>query len=438
MPARPSSGWCSTGRSSPRPAPRRRRDSSRRAPTTLATTGRTSTAGARGRVAGARADRRHHRRARLGAAATGAPPHAGRAVLAEVHRARGIRPRRRAPLLRRVRRSAPGPLLEGLERAELQLRTSPRSTVDGRLVSPGLVPRDGERGRRLGARRPPDNLVVAGGLAPYGTTTATLDGDLAAPLHADAALPVATAEAEARPAASGRAFDVWSHHPYTSGGPTHEAGRRTTSRSATSPRWRRCSRGGARRARSGRRAASEFWVTEFSWDTTPPDPKGVPMELHARWVAEALYRMWRTGVSARDVVPRPRRAVRRRARPSPASSSAATSGPASDTPKPSHAGVPLPVRRVPTDASARCATGAARRRARRPPSIVERSAGDGWRRVARVRCGIDRDLHRHASSRPQPDRLGPGAHRSRRRGVGAVLPPRAARPGRVPVRLVLT
>jgi hypothetical protein len=40
-----------------------------------------------------------------------------------------------------------------------------------------------------------------------------------------------------------------------------------------------------------------FWVTEFGWDTNPPDPRGVPPRLHARWVAEALYRMWSAGVS---------------------------------------------------------------------------------------------------------------------------------------------
>jgi hypothetical protein len=46
------------------------------------------------------------------------------------------------------------------------------------------------------------------------------------------------------------------------------------------------------------RSRPQFWVTEFSWDTNPPDPKGVPMKLHARWVSEALFRMWKAGVSA--------------------------------------------------------------------------------------------------------------------------------------------
>jgi hypothetical protein len=52
--------------------------------------------------------------------------------------------------------------------------------------------------------------------------------------------------------------------------------------------------------RSGRvvsRAKPRFWVTEFSWDSSPPDPIAVPADLHARWVAEGLYRMWQAGVS---------------------------------------------------------------------------------------------------------------------------------------------
>ena len=39
-----------------------------------------------------------------------------------------------------------------------------------------------------------------------------------------------------------------------------------------------------------------FWVSEFSWDTDGPDPDAVPMKLHARWVSEALYQAWRSGV----------------------------------------------------------------------------------------------------------------------------------------------
>lgn len=41
----------------------------------------------------------------------------------------------------------------------------------------------------------------------------------------------------------------------------------------------------------------DFWVTEFSWDSSPPDPKAVPIKLETRWVPEALYRMWQNGVT---------------------------------------------------------------------------------------------------------------------------------------------
>jgi hypothetical protein len=37
-------------------------------------------------------------------------------------------------------------------------------------------------------------------------------------------------------------------------------------------------------------------VTEFSWDSDPPDRYGVPSKLLTRWVAEALHQMWRNKV----------------------------------------------------------------------------------------------------------------------------------------------
>jgi hypothetical protein len=40
-----------------------------------------------------------------------------------------------------------------------------------------------------------------------------------------------------------------------------------------------------------------FWVTEFSWDTRPPDCGGLRQKLAARWLSHAFYEMWRAGVS---------------------------------------------------------------------------------------------------------------------------------------------
>ena len=40
----------------------------------------------------------------------------------------------------------------------------------------------------------------------------------------------------------------------------------------------------------------QLWVTEISWDSSPPDPNGVPIAEQARWLEQSLYVLWRQGV----------------------------------------------------------------------------------------------------------------------------------------------
>jgi hypothetical protein len=132
----------------------------------------------------------------------------------------------------------------------------------------------------------PTNLVVAGGLAPLGVSGSP------SPLRFMRALL-----ASGKPRVK---FDVWSHHPYTSGGPTHKAAGSGDVALGNLPTMRKLLN---ERFRAGRidttRSRVQFWVTEFGWDTKPPDRHryALPTLLHARWTAEALYRMWRNGVS---------------------------------------------------------------------------------------------------------------------------------------------
>src|SRR5829696_8773829 len=124
-----------------------------------------------------------------------------------------------------------------------------------------------------------DNTVVAGGLSPFAA------GGLA-PFDFMRELLRARSY-----------FDVWSHHPYTEGGPSHQA---TLSNNASIGDLAEMHRVLERARRAHRilsRGAPRFWVTEFSWETRPADRLGVPLRVHGRWVAEALYRMWRDGVS---------------------------------------------------------------------------------------------------------------------------------------------
>jgi hypothetical protein len=101
-----------------------------------------------------------------------------------------------------------------------------------------------------------------------------------------------------RPACSARVtFDVWAHHPYTNGGPTHHARQVDDVSLADLPAMRQVLDAAWRAKRINAPRPPAFWVTEFSWDTYPPDRYGVPTSLQARWVSEAMYRMWRVGVS---------------------------------------------------------------------------------------------------------------------------------------------
>lgn len=130
----------------------------------------------------------------------------------------------------------------------------------------------------------PGNIVAAGALAPFGRDTgSTSSGPLPFIRTFFCCEPVR--------------LDRWSHHAYTQGGPTHHAYHPDDVSLGDLPELRAAIN---RAQASGKIVAAgpvPLWVTEFSWDTRPPDPLGVPQKLHARWVSEALYRMWRSGVT---------------------------------------------------------------------------------------------------------------------------------------------
>jgi hypothetical protein len=135
-----------------------------------------------------------------------------------------------------------------------------------------------------------DNLVIAGGTAPFGGQT-----DMA-PLRFMRELLCLSPSL--RPTCTDKVHaDIWAHHPYTSGGPTHHAAARDDVSLGDLPEMRRVLLAGIKAGSIVASQPVQFWITEFSWDTNPPDPKAVPVRLHARWVAEALYRMWKADIT---------------------------------------------------------------------------------------------------------------------------------------------
>lgn len=164
-------------------------------------------------------------------------------------------------------------------------------------------------------------------------------------------------------------FDAWAVHPYTSGGPTHHAYNKDDVSLGDLPEVRALLRAHG--------IHSSLWVTEFSWDSKPPDPGGAPARLEGRWVAEALYRASRAGVTMFTWY-----SLRDERRPSPFQSGLYYRG---WRPKPALRAFRFPfvAFRHPGRISVWGRTPGSDRR----DVVVERSAGGGWKRVAVLRAG---------------------------------------------------
>jgi hypothetical protein len=141
-----------------------------------------------------------------------------------------------------------------------------------------------------------DNLVVAGGLSPF--TVKNKYFESVAPLDFMRRMLCMSKGSKPHPVCKTAVhFDVWSHHPYTSGGPTHHAMLPDDVSLGDLPEMKELLSAAARSGQIVSRRPVRFWVTEFGWDTNPPDKGALPVRLQARWTSEALYRMWLVGVS---------------------------------------------------------------------------------------------------------------------------------------------
>ena len=106
-------------------------------------------------------------------------------------------------------------------------------------------------------------------------------------------------------------FDVLSHHPYSVGSPHRRALNADDVSIPDLAKLTRLLRAAERSGRALPRKRHRLWVTEVSYDSAPPDPRGVPLATHARYLQESLYLLWRQGVDTitwfqiRDQAPEP-------------------------------------------------------------------------------------------------------------------------------------
>jgi hypothetical protein len=92
-------------------------------------------------------------------------------------------------------------------------------------------------------------------------------------------------------------FDVASHHPYSVRGPSAHA---ANPNDASVPDVRKVAalvRTAVRQRTALPSASKPMWVTELAWDSSPPDPDGVPAAQQAAWLSKAVYVLWKQGVS---------------------------------------------------------------------------------------------------------------------------------------------
>ena len=145
----------------------------------------------------------------------------------------------------------------------------------------------------------PGNLVVAGGLDPFGHPKGKKQKWYSvAPLAFMRSLLCLSKGAHPHRTCSATVhFDVWSHHPYTFGGAFGRARLPDDIELGDLPRMRAVLKAGVRLHSVVSSHPIKFWVTEFGWASSPPRRHAAPMGLACRWTAESLYQSWRSGVT---------------------------------------------------------------------------------------------------------------------------------------------
>jgi len=184
---------------------------------------------------------------------------------------------------------------QGLDEPNLSLFFNPQFEA-GRPVSPELYRRLANAFYFAVKSVNRSNLVLAAGLGPIGNPPWTIG-----PMEFARRLLCMRGRRRPHPAPGncegGVHFDIFDVHPYTTGAPAHRGGPDDVQLGDLDKLQELLAAADRAGRIRGRFRRTPLWVTEFSWDSRPPDPGGLPMGILTRWTAEALYRAWRAGVS---------------------------------------------------------------------------------------------------------------------------------------------
>jgi hypothetical protein len=142
----------------------------------------------------------------------------------------------------------------------------------------------------------PSNLVLAPGLGPIAVPQFTIG-----PMRFTRLLLCMKGHRKPHPTpgdcGGGVHFDIFDIHPYTTGRPTHQGGPNDVEMGDLAKLQRLLSAADRANRIRGAFKRTPLWITEFAYDSLPPDPNGLPMKVERQWIAEALYQAWIHGVS---------------------------------------------------------------------------------------------------------------------------------------------
>jgi hypothetical protein len=218
-------------------------------------------------------------------------------------------------------------------------------------------------------------VVVTGGTSPFGDPSA--GEDRMQPARFLREMFCVNATLRRRVCADRVATDVVAHHPYSVGRPRRKALNPDDISIPDLVKIRRIMSAAKRLKTLGR--TPRLWVTEVSYDSSPPDPDGIPVRRHARYAAETLYLLWKQGaevviwLTIRDELPNPEY------------NSSIQAGPYFNDgrPKPAASAFRFP---FVTERTSRSSVRAWGRSPVAGTVVIERRVGNRWRRVTQVRA----------------------------------------------------
>lgn len=185
---------------------------------------------------------------------------------------------------------------QGLNEPNLTLFFFPQMNTEGKGLSAGLYRHLINAFYAAIKAVNPENLVISAGLGPT-----ELRGYNIGPMRFTRELLCMKGQQKPKPikgnCEGGVYFDIFDIHPYSTGGPTHE-GRPNDVQMGDLPKLQRLLQAADKANRiNGTFKRTPVWITEFSWDSNPPDPGGLPASILTQWTAEAMHLAWQAGVT---------------------------------------------------------------------------------------------------------------------------------------------